>query len=73
MYMDKEILTEIGGATGKIKEVGTNANGNVMGQTNRLRVSVDITKPQTMLKNRVWILEQPRSENPQRGAFIARR
>lgn len=43
--MDKEILTEIGGAIGKVEEVETDANGDVMGQIIRLRVSVDITKP----------------------------
>ena len=45
MCMDKEILTEIGGAIRKVEEVETDANGNVMGQIIRLRVSVDITKP----------------------------
>ena len=45
MCMDKEILTEIGGAIRKVEEVETDANGNVMGQIIRLRVLVDITNP----------------------------
>ncbi|KAK9183577.1 hypothetical protein WN944_026730 [Citrus x changshan-huyou] len=47
MCMDKEILTEIGGAIGKVEEVETDANGDVMGHIIRLRVLVDITKPLT--------------------------
>lgn len=43
--MDKEILTEISEAIGKVEEVETDANGEVMGQIIRLRVSVNITKP----------------------------
>lgn len=45
--MDKEILTEISGAIGKVEEVGTDANGEVMGQIIQTRVSVEITKPLT--------------------------
>lgn len=43
--MDKEILTEIGGPIGRVEEVETDANGDVMGHIIRLKVSVDITKP----------------------------
>ncbi|KAK9182541.1 hypothetical protein WN944_025686 [Citrus x changshan-huyou] len=38
---------ETGGAIGKVEEVGTDANEDVMGQIIRIRVSVDITKPLT--------------------------
>lgn len=47
MCMDNEILMETGGAIGKVEEVGTDANEDVMGQIIRIRVSVDITKPLT--------------------------
>lgn len=57
--MDKEILTEISGAIDKVEEVGTNVNGEVMGQIIQTRVSVEITKPLT----KVTMLEAMKEQN----------
>lgn len=57
--MDKEILTEISGTIGKVEEVGTDANGEVMGQIIQTRVSVEITKPLT----KVTMLEAIKEQN----------
>lgn len=59
MCMDKEILMETNEAVGKVEEVETNANGDVMRQIIEIRVSGDITKPLT----KVITLEEMREQN----------
>lgn len=43
--MDRETMTELGGAVGKVEEVETDENGDCMGEVIKMRVSIDITRP----------------------------
>lgn len=45
MCMDRETISELGEAIGKVEEVETDANGDCMGEVIRIRISIDITNP----------------------------